>query len=285
MNFLIKNMTLLIFTDIDGTFINNDTFDEGLNTKTISELIQAQHSVVFNTSKTFDEVDYFQKKIKTSLSFICETGGGIYITNDNLKTTESSRGAYQVLYESRKVTEYKDQIQSEIIRNYRDDLTFFDDLSIEEQSSLSGLSGRDLAHASRRDFSILIKWKSTKSKYEEFKLFLKKFKLNLITGGRFSHICSEHDKGRATKLFIEQSKKFSKKSNIVTVAIGDSKNDFEMLNVVDFPCIVKSPNNHLLQDSLDSKNIIFSDHEAPTGWIECIEKVVTKIKSSEIANV
>ena len=43
MNFLTKNMTLLIFTDIDGTFINNDTFDEGLNTKTIAELIQAQH--------------------------------------------------------------------------------------------------------------------------------------------------------------------------------------------------------------------------------------------------
>ena len=58
-----------------------------------------------------------------------------------------------------------------------------------------------------------------------------------------------------------------------------------MLNVVDFPCVVKSPNNHLLQDSLDSKNITFSDHQAPTGWIECIEKVVTKIKSSEIANV
>ena len=285
MNFLIKNMTLLIFTDIDGTFINNDTFDEGLNTKTISELIQAQHSVVFNTSKTFDEVDYFQKKIKTSLSFICETGGGIYIANDNLKTTESSRAAYQILYESRKITEYKDQIQSEIYKNFRDDLTFFDDLSVEEQSSLSGLSGHDLALASRRDFSILIKWKSTKSKYEEFKLFLKKFKLNLITGGRFSHICSEHDKGKATKLFIDKTKKFSKKSNIVTVAIGDSKNDFEMLNVVDFPCIVKSPNNHSLKDSLDSKNITFSDHQAPTGWIECIEKVVTKIKSSEIANV
>ena len=278
-------MTLLIFTDIDGTFINNDTFDEGLNTKTISELIQAQHSVVFNTSKTFDEVDYFQKKIKTSLSFICETGGGIYIANDNPKTTESSRGAYQVLYESRKITEYKDQIQSEINKNYRDDLTFFDDLSIEEQSSLSGLSGYDLALASRRDFSILIKWKSTKSKYDKFKLFLKKFKLNLITGGRFSHICSEHDKGKATKLFIDQSKNFFKKSNIVTIAIGDSKNDFEMLNVVDFPCVVKSPNNHLLQDSLNSKNITFSEHEAPTGWTECIQKVITKIKSSETTNV
>ena len=63
MNFFIKNMTLLIFTDIDGTFINNDTFEEGLNTKTISELAQAQHSVVFNTSKTFEEVAYFQKKM------------------------------------------------------------------------------------------------------------------------------------------------------------------------------------------------------------------------------
>jgi mannosyl-3-phosphoglycerate phosphatase len=285
MNFLIKDMSLLIFTDIDGTFINNDTFDEGLNTKTVSELVQAQHSVVFNTSKTFDEVDYFQKKIKTSLSFICETGGGIYLANDSLKTTGSSRGAYQVLYESRKITEYKDKIQSEINKNYRDDLTFFDDLSDEEKSSLSGLSGHDLALASRRDFSILIKWKSTKSKYDEFKLFLKKFKLNLITGGRFSHICSEHDKGKATKLFIDKTKKFYNNTNIFTVGIGDSKNDFEMLNEVDFPCIVKSPNNHLLQDSLNSKNITFSDHEAPNGWIECIEKVITKIKSSEIANV
>ena len=130
-------MTLLIFTDIDGTFINNDTFDEGFNTETVSQLEQAQHLVVFNTSKTFDEVDYFQKRIKTSLSFICETGGGIYLANDHLRTTESSRGAYQVLYESRKINEYKDQIQFEINKNYREDLTFFDNLSVEEQSSLS----------------------------------------------------------------------------------------------------------------------------------------------------
>ena len=285
MKFSIKNVTLLIFTDIDGTFIDNDTFDKGLNAETVSELEQAQHLVVLNTSKTFDEVNYFQKKIKTSLSFICETGGGIYLANDKLRTTESSRGAYQVLYESRKINEYKDQIQFEINKNYREDLTFFDNLSVEEQSSLSGLSGHDLELASRRDFSILFKWKSTKSKYDEFTLFLKKFKLNLITGGRFSHICSEHDKGRATKLFIDKTKKFFKNSNIVTVAIGDSKNDFEMLNVVDFPCVVKSPNNHLLQDSLNSKNITFSEHEAPTGWTECIQKVITKIKSSETTNV
>ena len=70
MKFLIKNITLLIFTDIDGTFINNETFDEGLNTETVLELEQAQHLVVFNTSKTFNEVDYFQKRIKTSLSFL-----------------------------------------------------------------------------------------------------------------------------------------------------------------------------------------------------------------------
>ena len=285
MKFSIKNMTLLIFTDIDGTFINNDTFDEGSNTETIWELQQAQHLVVFNTSKTFDEVDYFQKRIKTSLSFICETGGGIYLANDHFETTKPLRGEYQILYESRKTDDFKEQIQSEINENYRDDLIFFDDLSDDEKSSLSGLSGYDLDLASNRDFSILIKWKSTKSKFNEFKLFLKKYKLNLITGGRFSHICSENDKGKATKLLIDKTKKFLKKSNIVTVGIGDSKNDLEMLDIVDFPCIVKSPNNHLLHESFDMKNITFSEYEAPKGWIECIEKVVTKIKSSEIANV
>ena len=64
MKFSIKNMTLLIFTDIDGTFINNDTFDEGLNAETVSELLQAQHLVVFNTSKTLMRLTTFKKELK-----------------------------------------------------------------------------------------------------------------------------------------------------------------------------------------------------------------------------
>ena len=56
MNFELKKITLLIFTDIDGTFINNDTFHEGSNVRVAETLRKHNHLLVYNSSKTFDEI-------------------------------------------------------------------------------------------------------------------------------------------------------------------------------------------------------------------------------------
>ena len=63
MNFDLKKTTLLVFTDIDGTLINNDTFFEGKNIEIAETLHKHNHLLIYNSSKTFNEIVNMQKKI------------------------------------------------------------------------------------------------------------------------------------------------------------------------------------------------------------------------------
>ena len=157
----------------------------------------------------------------------------------------------------------------------------FDDLCLDEKSRLSGLKGNDLHLASKRDFSILINWKSDDGRYSKFKSVLHGHGLKLIKGGRFSHICASHDKGQAVKFFLNQIKSSGMYNKILTIGIGDSTNDLEMLSNVDYACVVKSKNNNDLMKKINSSKVLLSTNHAPEGWAECIHKIFTQIKFQE----
>ena len=283
MNFELKKITLLIFTDIDGTLINNDTFFEGKNIEIAETLHEHNHILIYNSSKTFDEIVNMQKKFNTSFPFICETGGGIYYKNLFTQASDELREGYSIMYESKKIEMFKKIIKEEVQKNFKDDLDMFDDLCLDEKSRLSGLKGNDLHLASKRDFSILINWKSDDGRYSKFKSVLHGHGLKLIKGGRFSHICASHDKGQAVKFFLNQIKSSGMYNKILTIGIGDSTNDLEMLSNVDYACVVKSKNNNDLMKKIDISKVLLSTQHAPEGWAECIHKIFTQIKLQEQA--
>ncbi|MEC7677488.1 MAG: HAD-IIB family hydrolase [Pseudomonadota bacterium] len=283
MNFELKKITLLIFTDIDGTLINNDTFFEGKNIEIAETLHEHNHILIYNSSKTFDEIVNMQKKFNTSFPFICETGGGIYYKNLLTQASDELREGYSIMYESKKIEMFKKIIKEEVQKNFKDDLDMFDDLCLDEKSRLSGLKGNDLHLASKRDFSILINWKSDDGRYSKFKSVLHGHGLKLIKGGRFSHICASHDKGQAVKFFLNQIKSSGMYNKILTIGIGDSTNDLEMLSNVDYACVVKSKNNNDLMKKIDISKVLLSTQHAPEGWAECIHKIFTQIKLQEQA--
>ena len=68
------------------------------------------------------------------------------------------------------------------------------------------------------------------------------------------------------------------RDDIVTIGIGDNKNDIEMLDSSDFPCLIR--NNNFNFEGLSNKNYIFSEKEAPLGWQEVVELVLEKIETS-----
>ena len=70
-------------------------------------------------------------------------------------------------------------------------------------------------------------------------------------------------------------------NKIVTIGIGDSTNDFEMLSNVDYACVVKSENNSELMKKIDNNKIVLSMNHAPEGWAECIQNIFSQIKSQE----
>ena len=130
MNFKLKNNTLVIFSDIDGTFLDHDTFSEGDNFEILDKLVKCNHYVVFNSSKTFHEIKKMQDCHKTSCPFICETGGGIYCKDQNLESSSRRRDGYSIIYESKKVETFEDDVRSEISRNFSHDLDCLNTLLI-----------------------------------------------------------------------------------------------------------------------------------------------------------
>ena len=281
MDFELKKITLLIFTDIDGTLINNDTFYEGENIEIAETLSEHNHILIYNSSKTFNEIVLMQKRFNTSFPFICETGGGIYHKNLFNQVSDKLREGYSIMYEAKKIEMFKDIIKEEVQKNFKNDLDMFDDLCLDEKSRLSGLRGNDLHLASERDFSMLISWKSDELRYSKFESVLHGYGLKLIKGGRFCHICASHDKGQAVTFFLNQIKSSGMYDKIITIGIGDSPNDLEMLSNVDYACVVKSENNSELMKKIDNNKIVLSMNHAPEGWAECIHDIFSQIRSQE----
>ena len=62
----------LISTDLDGTFLGHKNFDYKINEILISKIAQRNIPIIFNTSKTFDEVIAIKKELKLYMPFIVE---------------------------------------------------------------------------------------------------------------------------------------------------------------------------------------------------------------------
>ena len=62
---------------------------------------------------------------------------------------------------------------------------------------------------------------------------------------------------------VNEFKKYYSNIEYITIAIGDSNNDLEMLNAADFSCLIKNRSNNELVKKIDcsnlyvSKNILF----------------------------
>ena len=193
---------------------------------------------------------------------------------DNL----NKRSDYDIIFESAKTSDFHMKIKSILLEEFKDEVLFFDDMSLKMKEKFSGLSAKDLERASMRDFSIPFKWHTVNKKLNKLKSILHDFQLTVIKGGRFFHICSNFDKYSAMQHILSFMNHNFPQETFKTVGIGDSSNDIEMLNKTDYKCIVQSINNISLIEGLSNKKFILSTTHAPEGWQECIENVFNQIR-------
>ena len=84
-------MELIIFTDLDGTLLDLDTYSFK-KAKPALKLIKKENkkekniAVVPCTSKTAEETKFYLKKLKIKEPFIVENGGAIYIPKGYFST-------------------------------------------------------------------------------------------------------------------------------------------------------------------------------------------------------
>ena len=129
-------MKIIIFTDLDGSLLNNETFKFDEIKNFIINCLKKGIKLIPNTSKTNFEILEFIKELSFEIPYITENGSSIHnlnVLNPHISNEiVLARSVYEI-YE-----EFTKNIKKKLLLN----CNFLSEMNTEKQSSILGLSGR-----------------------------------------------------------------------------------------------------------------------------------------------
>ena len=148
---------IVIFTDLDGTLLHNETFKFENIRQYIKNLLFKNISIIPNSSKTKAEIINFCHELEEELPFIVENGAAIYkmnlVNSDFPEKIILSRDKDEIL------NVFFKKIPKELISKCE----FVLKLKKDEQLKIFGLSEKQLSYASDREFSVPLIFKGNKA--------------------------------------------------------------------------------------------------------------------------
>jgi mannosyl-3-phosphoglycerate phosphatase len=157
-------------------------------------------------------------------------------------------------------------------------LSGFSEMSVDQVVELTGL-GRDMAAlAQQRDYSEPFLFKDAPRRVLEEEARLADLEraagkrgLKITRGGRFYYLVGDNDKGKAVRIL---KKLYETEGRVlVTVGLGDSPNDFPMLENVEIPVMVKKKDGQYAPWST-VKKVILAPDVGPKGWNRAVLDLV-----------
>lgn len=266
---MIPGPATVVFTDLDGTLLDAETYSFEPARRTLQELRRGGTVLVPCTSKTAAETRHFMERLRLRSPFIVENGGGIHVPRGFFKGVQArvplSVGYAEVLRGMARLKE----IAGGAIRG-------FHDMTALEIADETGLPLPLARRARRREFD------------EPFRLIgpalglPRKLEaratacgLRISRGGRFWHLHGATDKGRA----VDRVSSWFRAGRGLrrTIGAGDSELDLPMLEAVDIPVIIPSPrtgHDPVLVRSL--KGAILAPLPGPKGWAISVARAVNE---------
>lgn len=265
-------MALIIFTDLDGTLLNQEDYDYKPALAMLEQLKQKRIPVIPVTSKTRAEVEGLRQKIGLKDPFIVENGSAIFIPKDDSRfvfpqATQKNDYYLQLLgctyREARKGLKVLATDLGESLRG-------FGDLSETEIQSLTGLPLEEVKLAKTREFTepfVTPHHLPT----EKIERVAAKHNFRVLVGDRFSHLIgSSAGKGRAVK-WLMKTYQSAEAEKVVMVGLGNSPNDLEMLETVDIPIVIASRQG--VHPGLAKKGWQVAPSPGSQGWAEAIADI------------
>ncbi len=273
---------IIIFTDLDGTLLDADTYSFAEASPTIQLLRERDIPLIICSSKTRAEIEHYRMLLENRHPFISENGGGIFIPKayfsptavpPHLKIVSGSR--YDTIQLGAR---YGDLCA--VLHDLRQEgypVKGFSDMTIEEVSGLTNLPLHEARMAKQRDFDepFVLEGDVTDSERLSTAIQTRGF---TVTRGRFFHILGNSNKGMAVEILTELYKK--QLGEILTVGVGDSPNDIPMLKAVDIPVIVQKPDGRY-DPAVDLPELMRADDIGPKGWNTAIAKLLSFFLPSE----
>jgi mannosyl-3-phosphoglycerate phosphatase len=238
---------VVVFTDLDGTFLDHDTYSWAAAAPALAEIRRRGYPLVFVTSKTRAEVAALRADVGLPGEDITENGA-------------HSRG-YEWLCRQ----------LDEAGRRTGVAVRGFHQMSPEEIAQAAALPLERARLAAQREhaepFQIL-----DPERAKDLLAELEKMGLRWTRGGRFHHVFERGGKGEAVRAMLERYR------GAVSIGLGDAPNDIPMLEAVDYPIVMRSANEAQLRRALPHAAV--TRLPGPAGWSEALLRVFAFLEES-----
>lgn len=269
---------LLVFTDLDGTLLNHYNYAWDDAAPALEALNEKHFPVVFTSSKTASELVNLKQQMHNHHPFICENGA---VANVPLHYFSSPVGQcetsdeFEPHYFGRSYQEIIDILNRlREIHGYH--FRGFNDMELDDLVALTKLNREQALNAKQRQASEPFLWKDTNQAFDDFRKQLENENLIVTSGGRFFHVMSDVNKGKTVQWLIEQYQAVEPETQWISIGLGDSFNDVQMLEVVDYPVFISNAGTRQ-PDMAYISNLQRPQLPGPAGWNQAINSLMTKI--------
>ena len=273
------NSSLVVFSDLDGSLLDHDDYNYEAAKPVIARLKSLDYPLVLTTSKTRAEVEVLHQEMALNTPFIIENGAAVIVPATFLSSPAGSKQTLWVKGFAESRTHWLqllDEIPAEFKRCFRG----FSQMSTEEICTETGLAPAQARLANQREFSEPVKWLGSETEKQAFIDYLSQQGAQVLQGGRFLHVSGESNKGQAMKWLVSEMNRYEPHQTLISVAIGDSANDNDMLEMADIAVQIRSA-YHPFELLNRTHQLYRSTHTGPEGWAECLNQILKHFSESK----
>jgi mannosyl-3-phosphoglycerate phosphatase len=256
-----------IFTDLDGTLLDRDTYGWEAARPALDRLRRQGVPWVLVTSKTRAEVEFLRRRLENEHPFIVENGGAAFVPLGYFPFDVSGakrRSSYEVIewgtpYQ-RLVADLQRASQSSQCR-----VRGFHEMTPEDVARLCDLPLRQAVLAKEREYDepfVVL----DPDRAGALAAAIEDLGRRSTRGGRFWHILGASDKALAVEAISALFARWN--PPVRSIGLGDGLNDASFLNVVDAPVIIRSAQAAELKRRVPRG--VVTERPGPEGWNEAV---------------
>jgi mannosyl-3-phosphoglycerate phosphatase len=254
---------IVLFTDLDGTLLDHDTYAWQPAAQAIAFLQSRFIPWILCTSKTRAEVELLRQAMNHAHPFIVENGGGIYIPRSTFPfEVPDSRpcGDYDLLTLG---ASYEALVQTLLDASRKTGVRVrgFHQLSPREIADMTAVDEAVAVCSKQREFDEPFYVPGEQDPQPLLRAIECSGK-NWTQGGRFYHVIGDNNKTHAVEILTALYRR--KYGPITTIGLGDGPNDAGFLNHVDVPVVIRSAKVEKMKKLVPKAR--FTDKAGPVGW-------------------
>ena len=264
---------LVVLADLDGTLLSLHEYDWRPAALAIEALRRRAIPLVLTSSKTRQEIEAWRSRLGNTDPFISENGGALWLPAGWLNPAPADADRLGDVWRIEFGVSYSAVRQAlpVIAGRLGVGLRGFGDMTPAEVAERTGLSGRDLDDVMAREYDepFIPTRPLTPAEETTLEALAAEAGLSITTGGRYLHLLGGCSKGTAARRLLELL------GHPRAVAVGDARNDLDLLQAVDEAIVVARPDGShdpALQAALPRAR--FTRGIGPEGFAEGIGRLL-----------